>query len=352
MKIAILTIHSVNYGNRLQNWALQTVLERMGHEVNSLRRSAGFNGTIRSKLKFLKRCISIACHSCDKMGRFYDFDQRIVFSRFAVSREYVSPNLADVYNVFIVGSDQVWNPDFDFNSDLEYLPHISRNQKISYAASFGVSKITTDREQTASYLRDFLFVSVRENAGADIVAELTGSRPAVVLDPTMLLHADDWSRIAIKPPIDVVNSSYILKYMLGDDVHGREIEEFARSHGLGLVDLAVSALPVGPAEFLWLVEHASLVCVDSFHGSVFSMLFHRPFIIYERQSDDADMSSRFDTLCRLFDMGHHRSASSSFDLERCLNEDWAAFDRRLTAERERSIAWLEGALLKAGAADA
>lgn len=342
-----MTIQSVNYGNRLQNWALQVALNEMGHDVESLHRNADINGSLRSKLRSIKRRLGRVRYLHDRNGKFREFDRRVSFSRFTVSREYVSPGLADAYDAFVMGSDQIWNPDFDFNSDLEYLPFIPREKKLSYAASFGVSQIIENRELTASYLRDIPSISVREDAGAAIVEDLVGARAEVVLDPTMLIGTDVWCAVARKPGVDVQHP-FMLKYVLGDDAYEDIMTDLARECGLVVVDLKDLSLPVGPAEFVWLVANAAMVCTDSFHASVFSLLFHRPFIIFERRSADADMSSRFDTLCQIFDMGHHRYCKESFDLDCCDGEDWSRFETRLASERSRSISWLSAALAKVG----
>ena len=352
MKLAILTIQSMNYGNRLQNWALQNTLIALGHNVETIRRDAGIHGSLITKLKTMKRAVGHIKHLHDWIGSFHKFDRMISFSKAIVSKEFVSADLTTRYDAFIVGSDQVWNPDFDMNSELDYLPFIDRGRKVAYAASFGVSDICEDREKTAQLLRGFKSISVREDAGAEIVYKLTGQRIAVVLDPTMLVSVDEWSRLSTKPDVTGVDTPYLLKYVLGNDVHKMEIESIAQNQGLQVIDLGGNDLPVGPSEFLWLIEHAKVVCIDSFHGSVFSLLFHRPFVIFERQSANADMSSRFDTLCRVFDMGHHRFCSPEFDYERCLDEDWGAFERRLAAERERSLGWLSRALEEVGGRDA
>lgn len=350
MRIAIMTIQSQNYGNRLQNYALQTVLQGMGHEVETLWRLADLNGSLSSKLNFIKRHIKILL-LC-RARKFHAFDRSIRFSHMTASREFVSSGLADAYDAFVMGSDQIWNPDFDFNSDLEYLPFIPRSKKLSYAASFGVSEIVEDRALTASHLRDIPSISVREDAGASIVESLTGRSAEVVLDPTMLLTADEWRAIAREPAISAVKRPFMLKYVLGDDAHEADMADLARARGLAVIDLKDTMLPAGPAEFVWLAANASMVCTDSFHASVFSLLFHRPFVIFERVSADADMSSRFDTLCRVFGMGHRRFCGEGFDLARCEDEDWVSFEKRLAAERARSLSWLRSAIAGAGGADA
>lgn len=347
MRVAILTIQSNNYGNRLQNYALQEVLRARGCQVDSLRRDAGFGNSLTSSLRAVKRALgTFRNHS--RKALFARFNRRISFSNMIVSCEYVSPDIADVYDAFVMGSDQIWNPDFAFNSNLEYLPFVPSAQKLAYAASFGVSKLTGDCRLIASYLRDIPYVSVREDAGAAIVENLIGSRAEVVLDPTMLLGADEWGSVAQKPAMPVIDAPFILKYVLGDDAHETIIDKIACENGVSVVNLKDKSLPIGPAEFVWLIANAWMVCTDSFHASVFSLLFHRPFVIFERQSADADMSSRFDTLCRVFRMEHHRFCKEGFDFARCKEDDWEVFESRLASERVRSLTWLENSLDKVG----
>lgn len=345
MKTAILTIQSVNYGNRLQNYALQVVLERFGNCVESLGREAGFRGPMVTKLKMVKRRLGSLSHRYDKLGSFARFDMQFVsFSNAVVSKEYVTPSLESSYDSFVIGSDQVWNPDFDFNSELEYLPMVSMEKKIAYAASFGVSEILENRERTAELLDGIKSISVREAAGADIVRDLTGREVPVVLDPTLLLDPADWQKVSVKPRKLDCSSPYVFKYVLGNDVNDGRIAALAASRGLEVIDVMDDALAIGPSEFVWLIAHSDLVCTDSFHASVFALLHHRPLAIFERVSADADMSSRFDTLCSNFGLVGHRSSEISFSEDAIFGTDWDVVEMRLAALRESSLVWLRSAL--------
>lgn len=346
MKVSILTIQSINYGNRLQNYALQTVLKSYGHEVESLRREAGFEGSLRFRLRAIKRAVGLMTkHRSDRIGAFKAFDRaHIVFSDEVVSKELTSSDLADKYDCFVIGSDQVWNPDFDFNSDLEYLPMVSSAKKISYAASFGVSEIVDNREETAALLNNISLLSVREDDGASIVRDLTDKEAAVVADPTLLLGPQDWERISKRPVKAPCDRPYIFKYVLGNDVNEKKIAAMAANRSLDIVDVMDESLAIGPSEFVWLIAHSELVCTDSFHASVFALLHHKPLAIFERVSDDADMSSRFDTLCSAFGLAGHRSSESNFGDEAIFGTDWSAFEERLEELRNRSREWLVAAL--------
>ena len=345
MNIAILTIQSVNYGNRLQNYALQTVLNGLGNQAHSLRRDAGFNGPVGCKLRAIKHGLGVLRHRSDSYGAFRRFDNNYIsFSDSVVSKEYTSPNLNDAYGCYVIGSDQVWNPDFDFNSELEYLPMVSSGKKLAYAASFGVSEIVENRERTAELLTKISAISVREAAGAGIIRELTGRDVPVVLDPTLLLGPSDWEKVSKKPDKLNLRRPYVFKYVLGDDVNDDRIAVLAASRGFGVIDAMNSSLAIGPSEFVWLIAHSELVCTDSFHASVFALLHHKPLAIFERVSADADMSSRFDTLCANFGLVGHRSSEDSFGEDAIFAADWDDVEARLAKLRDASQAWLKSAL--------
>lgn len=346
MNLAIMTIQSINYGNRLQNYALQTVLSGLNNNVESLRRGYSFNGPLKSRLRAVKHQFGRVKHRNDSIGAFDRFDrENIIFSSSTVSKEYVSNDFSK-YDLFVIGSDQVWNPDFNFNSELEYLPMVPNHKKIAYAASFGISEITVNRCRTAELLNDIPFISVREYAGAQIVKDLTGRDVPVVLDPTMLLTTSDWSKVAKKPKEINCDAPFVFKYVLGNDVNEAKIQKLADYHGLAIVDVMDESLVLGPAEFVWLAAHSELVCTDSFHASVFALLHHKPLAIFERVSSDADMSSRFDALCTSFGLVGHRSSEDIFSEGTIFETDWDDFESRLTLLREDSLNWLKNSMSK------
>ena len=346
MRIAILTIQSVNYGNRLQNYALQNILAGMGHHVETLHRGLGASGPVEHKLRNFKRSLGVAVkHRSDKFGAFRRFDKDFIsFSGIVVSKDFVSAGVSDAFDCFVIGSDQVWNPNFDFNSEVEYLPTVPTGKKVSYAASFGVSEIVENRERTVELLDGIKAVSVREGAGADIVRDLTGREVPVVLDPTLLLGPVDWDRVSKRPSKVDCSAPYAFKYVLGDDINEGRIERMAQERGLVIIDVMDPYLANGPSEFVWLIAHSELVCTDSFHASVFALLHHKPLAIFERQGADADMSSRFDTLCGTFGLVGHRSSEECFGEEAVYGTDWEAFEERLRELRSASMEWLENAI--------
>ena len=346
MRIAIMTMQSVNCGNRLQNHALQTVLVGMGHHVETLHRRPGVDGSLKHRLIGVKRKAGLVLkHRSDRYGAFAGFDKEFIsFAGKVVSEDFISAGVADAYDCFVIRSDQVWNPDFDSTSEVEYLPMVPIEKKVSYAASFGVAEITENRERTAELLNGIRAISVRERAGADIVRDLTGRKVAVVLDPTLLLGLDDWRYVSKKPTKVDCSSPFLFKYVLGNDVNERRIARMAQDRGIAIIDAMDPSLALGPSEFVWLIAHSSLVCTDSFHASVFALLHHKPLAVFERVCAKADMSSRFDTLCEAFGLVGCRSSEDCFGNEAIFGTDWDAFEVRLKELRADSMEWLESAI--------
>lgn len=338
MKICISTIQSANYGNRLQNYALQTVLQRLGNTVESVRREPVRVG--RNAVRVIRDAVIK-----DRFSKIRAFDSQFINFSTKVLCEGSGSTLSSTdYDAFIIGSDQVWNPYFPFNSEADYLPMAPSNKKIAYAASFGVSKIIKDREKIAELLRNISSISVREDAASATVKELTGRDAQVVLDPTLLINRSDWSELALPPKPARPSSRYILKYFLGNDAYDKEVNRLADRYRCAVVNALEESFRLGPREFIWLVKNSQVVCTDSFHASVFSLLFHIPLIIFERSDEKADMSSRFDTLSREFNLDSHRFLNPSFSIEEVFEADWDNFERCLREYRERSEEWLSGSL--------
>lgn len=341
-KIAIATMIGQNQGNRLQNYAMQSVLERMAQvPVETL--LVGYGPT---RVKRFVKGILCRFFPSKRWARFEEFDRNhICYSRRLISDSHLAES---GYDLYVVGSDQVWNPSFEYTSDAEYLPQVPARKKISYAASFGVSDIVTGREHTGDLLRGFSHISVRERAGAEIVKRLTGRDAVLALDPTMLIEPNEWRLLAKQPKFNIPQDGYILKYVLGVNIDDESAREVSGTQGLRIIDLKDKTLPVGPAEFIWLIEHAKFVCTDSFHASVFSILFHVPFAIFERVSTDEDMSSRFDTLCELFRLEGRRVIKREHRVLAPI--DWEAVDMSLRTACLKSIHYLEVCLHDAGLA--
>lgn len=202
-------------------------------------------------------------------------------------------------------------------------------------------------------------ISVREAAGAAIVESLTNCKAEVVFDPTLLLCKEEWSKIARKPSW-FTGKAYLLTYFLGEKPLKvrRGIEAISRKYGLDIIELLDARqrewFCVGPDTFLYLIQHASFVYTDSFHGTVFSILLQTPFVVCERmQAGGVDMTSRIDTLLEIFNMQERRGTlQNGFAVDNLFDLDFSDVEEIRARECERSSAYLRRALHLEGEIDA
>lgn len=183
--------------------------------------------------------------------------------------------------------------------------------KVAFASSFGVATIPNNQtKKTREYLNRIQHISVREESGQKIVKELTGREVPILLDPTMIITKEEWDKSI--PDNKIIGEDYIFCYFLGNNpTHRKEAQELSESTGLKIVTLRhldeyiprdesfgdIAPYDVGPAEFVNLIRHARYVCTDSFHGSVFSIIYHIPFISFNRFAEgNNSRNSRLDTL--------------------------------------------------------
>ena len=181
-------------------------------------------------------------------------------------------------------------------------------QRVSFSASFGISELPENtREKAKRELEKYKAISVRENRGKDIVEELTKRKDIEVLvDPTMLLTAEEWDKVSKKPK-QLKTDKYILNYFLGNlsEARKKEIERVAKENNCEIINILDKNSPfykTGPSEFLYLEKNAFLICTDSFHSSVFAILYNRPFIVFDREGSNTKMNSRLETLLNKFNL--------------------------------------------------
>ena len=302
--VGIITFHaSYNYGSMLQAYALQSILRALGTEVSLINfrsqaqkniyslhpQGVGFQkkGKALAKLLFFPSVRR-------KNARFEDF----LCSRFHLTPAYATPGALAAscpeFDVYLSGSDQIWNTDASDFSEAYLLTFAGAHRKVAYAASFGPIGRFRNAEWKAMMrkaLADYHAISVREEKSAALVRELTGREVPVVVDPVLLLSQAQWGKILPAAP-KKAERKYILFYTL---YYEKDLEQTVRmiSQKLGLpvvITKYVSYKEVlspyrkeadcGPCEFLRLLQNAELVISASFHGTAFSILFNRPFFAY------------------------------------------------------------------------
>ena len=322
MKITINTIVDYNnYGNRLQNYALQEILQNLGHEVETLKnytkKEAPFyiklvnsikEGDLKEKIKnkFTKDTVDYSLDS-QRVANFKKFtNDYIKETEKSVDQTSSDFSFLQDTECFVIGSDQVWNYNFTRFSDIDFAL-FSEASKISYAASFGVSDIPKSLENKYSEgLGQIDFISVRERAGKKIVEKISDKTATVVLDPTMLLSKEQWKYL--------VNDStqyeepFILTYFLEEplEVNNRYVYDYANKNGLQVKRLGtredLEMWVSDPREFVNLFSQAEAVFTDSFHACVFAIIFEKYFEVFDRNTSMESMNSRIDTLLQDFDL--------------------------------------------------
>jgi hypothetical protein len=250
------------------------------------------------------------------------------------------------YDFFITGSDQVWNPFYNGFSSIYFLEFAPKEKRIAYAPSFGIPKIpAVYKEKYKKWIMEIPYLSVREESGAKIIKELTGRDVPVLVDPTLMLTREKWLSIAKEDPYKP-DKPYLLTYFLGEIPKGtrKRIKKIARDYNLEIVRLADTRdkkrYIAGPGEFIDYINSADLVCTDSFHGSVFSILMETPFIVFDRVG--TSMYSRIETLLNKFNL-HSRQANYIKDDE-IFNIDFSHIPPILDEERKKALNYLKEAL--------
>lgn len=285
-KVGILTLDGiVNYGNRLQNYALQVVLEKEGCEADSIIVKGRI---LKPTLQMLRTIIQDPL----KSFKFIAFNKKYIKNRYVIAKKWrLSATFSKKYDFFVVGSDQVWNPNIRKNQRSNYLLSFANpEQRIAIAASLSVPSLCEeDARQYKESISLFKAVSVREFEGAEIIKNLCGKDIPVLCDPTLMLSAQEWGEIAQMPKCQMPEK-YLLAYFLGDVSKEREeaIKKYADAYNLEIVMLHDKKKKMiyssGPREFLGLIKNATVVCTDSFHGTVFSSIFNVPFWAFSRES--------------------------------------------------------------------
>lgn len=375
-----------NYGSMLQAYATQMVLDKMGIENETIDIS-GFRGEIKkAKIKyfmkaslssdillskfgmaknaFIKKFIKndYVIKMRDRTRKFDSFcSQKFKLSDRYDSKKDLSQQCQKKYSTILVGSDQLWLPGniaADYYT-LNFVPNTVNS--VAYATSFGQSSLPKDSSCKATdFLKRIKHISVREESGQKLVEQLTNRKVPVVCDPTLLFTGDEWLSIQVDEP--VVKDPYIFCYFLGNNPPHREFaKRLSQKTGYKIVALAnldeyvkcdnqyadITPYDVDPSDFLNLIRHAAYVCTDSFHCSVFSILYKRTFFTFRRFTKNTRQStnSRLDTLFKLTGItGRIQEGNEDIETVLQLKIDFDRVHKKLEKVREESFAYLTRAL--------
>ena len=345
-KAGIITLFGeYNFGNRLQNYAVQETLKRFNLEVETIK-YLGLYDDVASEENDIHK---------NRLAKFKKFNENIKFGKDIIYKEYDVPEgFADQYDYFVMGSDQIWNFTYDtIFSEKAFASFALKHKKVSFSASFGINY--TPEEGTELHrmckekIEDIKAISVREHAGKDIVKKLTGRTDVeVLIDPTMMLKQEDWEKV-MKKPENLKTDKFIVKSFLGNSLDNswKEICRIAEENDCEIIDISDKNSPyydMGPAEFLYLEKNAFLVATDSFHACVFSILFSTPFIVFERDDNKLEsMHSRIETLLKTFNM-ENRVFKQRID-ESIFDNNYTEAHKVLEQERTRVNEFLKKHLI-------
>ncbi len=377
-----------NYGNALQNYAVEQLILRCGYEpitLQNLTKSGGIDYSWRNNSLIKKlRPSYIKAYKRNKLnGKFgckndRDFIKKNLskhkknqalylealqkrFENFAkfrneylhvdsqpITAQWYNKANIDTYTAFVCGSDQVWNPYYSTTSSVDFLQFSPQHKRIAIAPSFGVSKIPQARQKDyTEWLSQIPYLSVREDAGAKIIKELTGREASVVLDPTLCITAEQWAKIS-REPLHKPEKDFVFCYFLGNKnkKYCKFIENYARQKSYEIVDVCdvndLRYYACDPTEFLWLLLHAKAVFTDSFHGTAFSINLQVPFVVFDRDEGGASMSSRIATLLQKTNLtNRHKDQVSYNDIDKV---DFLYAQSVLRAESDKELAFLQNAL--------
>ncbi len=337
MRIGILSlVLHTNYGGILQSYALQTTLERMGHEVVVLDKNRDISCSFCSRFTgYTRYCISrfvfgrnvkyvepqkINAERCEREQYTRDFINKYINTRMV---DEIKRGVFSDMDAIIVGSDQVWRPMYfkkkwETTMDNAFLqfqkqPNIKR---IAYAASFGTDEWEYSEEETrqcSHLIQSFKAVSVREKSGIELCRRYLGYKTAKhVLDPTFLLSYEDYETL-VKSSNTPKSSGLLMCYVLDMTEEKQDLIN-SISNERGLVPFYTNSKikdknapqkeRIQPAVESWIrgFLDAEFVITDSFHACVFSIIFHKPFIVVGNKQRG---QSRFDSLLAMFSLNDH-----------------------------------------------
>jgi hypothetical protein len=287
MKVGILTYHHVqNYGSLLQAYALSEAIKKQGHEAEFI------DYRPYRALAYYARDLYVNRHFIAYGSKSYKM-QRFFLSKLQISKKtyYLPVNTKEFhqqYGLVICGSDEIWNIESIRKFDPSYFLDFVKDKNIytaSYAASFGwTNTLGIHRKRIQELIHKFNFISVRDSNSLRLIEQECGGHAVKVLDPTFLF---DYSKVMSVPKL----KKYALLYVNGRLRHKEKefLKVIAKSKELALVSVGYhhhiaqyNFLTIGPEEWLGYFSQASYVFTNCYHGTIFSILFKKPFVVFPR----------------------------------------------------------------------
>lgn len=366
-KMAVITLHRAeNYGSVLQAYAFQKTIEKLGWKVVLLdylpERYTNKGKLNRLKYKSDKLKNPVICLIAKILiypsymrknrvfKRFISQYLHLTAKTFATNDE--AKHLKVDADIFCTGSDQVWNSHWNEGVDITlYLDFVPKGKLcFSYAASIGLSDISQEEKQSVAKLLDkYEYISVRENTGVEIMQDIGRDDACLTLDPTLLLEESEWNEMSGNK---TCNNKYVLTYNLHhDDRIDNYAQLLAKKHSLKVRNISYNWHDIvrkghldwcpDVEKFLWLIKNAEYVIADSFHATVFSIVFERQFVTITPEV----ASSRISSILKILDIPERNiqefNDTSAIEIPIAYKE----VKQLLNIERKKSIDFITKVLL-------
>lgn len=372
--IGIITYHHYyNYGTMLQALALQEKVEQLGYQAelidfkqdNSLSRYEMLKLRIKRMPVYIKerkkyRALADSREKIKEKNelfeQFYKTYLHVGKKKYTTTQQLMEN--PPVYDGYVVGSDQTWNPFVANSPEAFFLPFVeNKSKKGSYGPSLAVKSLSDEKEKEyRKKLSNFSFLSCREQDGAQLLSRITQKEVKCVLDPTLLLSAKEWGKYC---EFEISKEPYILVYFLGEkSEHRRAVEKIQKLTNWKIISLPAAYLEMenndykkvwgGPKEFLSLIRGAALICTDSFHGTMFSINFQRNFFSFCKSSDSEESSenSRLYSALNIFGLSNRIIHNMDNLTAEDISIDYKNVIPILEEQRRDSIEYLENMLFE------
>lgn len=383
--VGIITVHRYfNYGSALQAYATQVIFEKLGYDAfiidydapnafipiknfishkslddsyyisKSHLKPQGIIGKTKKLIRGILNCSKLSKLLYKKFDirkgiNLYEFWHK----NFNLTKRY--HNLSELYqdppklDVFVVGGDQLWNTNITYNNPAFFLTFVKSNaKKITFSTSIGIPAIPEKAlDDFKSGLENLSTILLREQEAVDYL-ETLGYKSKRVLDPTMMLSKNEWLKVT-NDRYHPKYKKYILVYLLNpNDWTDELLEGVRKKSGLPIIYIGEykqnlkdisSTGPVEVASYLTLFSKANIVVTDSFHGTVFTLLFEKSLVTTLRNSDDENsMNSRQRNIIDLFGLQRTLYQKKYFDSSKLdFSMDYSKINHVL--DRERELTW-------------
>ena len=362
-KVGVVTLHRVfNYGSVLQAYATQRMFETIGCECeiidyitpqrtkSALRKCYKIKG-LKGAIYYILRAVSIEI-KWHTFNKFIKKHLRLSKNRYVTIEDLKKdPPFCDVY---CTGSDQTWNSKYNEGVDRGFFLDFGKEKvrRIAYAASIGQERVPSDEKQImAALMSKYAAISVRESSAVEIVKELTGVSPQLLIDPTLQISVSEWSKLEAKP---LLKERYVLLMLLYNEDNGATdyARKVADKLGCKLVKISWDLIKDrrvdkmfthrSPEVFLSLFHHAEYVVTNSFHGTAFCINYNKQFSVFKRN----EMQTRIDSVLELTGLTSRLVVSDGGEGMDVVNRliDYEPVNDILERERVKSAEFLREAI--------